>query len=435
MVKEKRQGQVIVAAVFVLVIVALLGIVAVSILSTESFSVVKNLQGIPALNVAEGGIQFTVATSLAADTDFSNNADFGPVSLNPGTFSVHYITRFRTTCWLEVTGTVSGVSRVVRARVRKGNLPSQFTDFSAYAGDPGSVGGTLTFHAASRIIGSFYYYGPIVMVNSSFPVQTGGLIDSTSIIPAPTSGIPKYYEAWEQIGTAEPVAWNNTYYDNWLNVAANPPAPPLGNPNYNNGTLNLSGQTIWYTAFTARGSTVITGPGTICATTGLITISDTTRFAGGMVRLIGLNSPNSINLNDNTSWATTAEVIALDQLNINNSVTTPANSILYSKSSTGGRGVTVTSKAIARGSVLAPYGTVTINLNGWIRGLIYAYSLQAQGSSTQEGGGVFRGLADFLNNSMTIQNPDVLPSVLPPGVSPESTSTASFEIYSWREAY
>ncbi|MGB9613648.1 MAG: hypothetical protein ACPL4K_05715, partial [Candidatus Margulisiibacteriota bacterium] len=115
-----KKGQIIIAAVFVLVIVAILGMVVATMISTESFSVSKNFRGIQALNIAEAGIRFTIATSLAADSDWSDNVDFGPVSINPGYFTVHYVSKAKKSCILEVTGTVGDVNRKVRMTAKKG---------------------------------------------------------------------------------------------------------------------------------------------------------------------------------------------------------------------------------------------------------------------------------------------------------------------------
>jgi len=427
----RAKGQVIVAAVFVLVIVAALGMVAVSMLSTESFSAAKNWHGIQALNVAEAGLRFTIATSLAADSDFSDNTDFGPITLNPGTFTVHYVSKQKKQCVVEVTGTVQGVSRRVRSSFKKGGLPYQFSDYGLYAGQSDSIGDLVRFYNDSKIIGNFYYYGPIEIKGSRPPpCQTEGVIKSTSIDPSPDVGIPNYYESWEAISSVEPIAWNNTYYDNWLTVAASNAASSLTLSG--NSTLNLAGGTRWYRSVTVKDYAKIIGPGTICATampsgTGDFILQDNAQVSGE-VRIIARDDVQIINYAGTTG---TVEIIARDDFDMDhNSYTTGQNNKLYCRNGD----FTMNNNAIARGSVLVPYGKITCYTNTQIKGLVYANEFQAYDRATLEGGAVFQEVGNFYNRSMVIQNNDLLPPTLPEGISAEATS-GSWEVSDWGEVY
>ncbi len=429
----RRKGQVIVTAVFIMVFLSIIGIAVVSMLSTASFSIFKTLHGIQALNVAEGGIRFTIATSLAADSDWSDNTDFGPISLNPGVFSVRYISTAKKACTFESTGVVNGVSRVVRVSCKKGGLPYQFSEYVIYAGNPSGAGGQVNFYNQSKIVGNFFYFGPITIQGSRPPpCQTLGVIKSTAISPVPAIGIPGYYASWESISTAEPVVWDNTYYDYWLTVANSPAASSITL----NGTDNLSlnGGTRWYRNVTMRNNSTITGPGTICATGnpvgGSFTTYDNARIIGP-VRIIARGSPTSVRFNDYTSWTNTPEVIALNDLIFDDDVTTPAESILYSRGS-GARGIQTKLNAVIRGNVFAPYGRVRNNNDCRIFGLIYANQYASYNQASFEGGAVFYTLADFYNDSTIIQNSAYLPSINPEGISMES---GSFEVYDWGEYY
>jgi hypothetical protein len=423
-----KRGQVLIGAVFVMIIVALLGRMVVSLISTQSFSAYKNLQGIQALNVAEGGIRFTVASSLAADTDWSNNTNFGPVSLSPGTFTIRYLLKGRRTCWIEVAGTVRDVTRVVRFRVRKGaQFPYQFTDFAAYAGGV-NVGGPLTFQNASKIIGSFFYFGSIIMQNSFLPVQSGGIIESVTISPPPETGIPSYYEAWEPIASADLVSFDPTYYNYWLTVAATGSAANL---TLNGANRDLNGGTLWVRNLDMKNGATLTGPGTLCATES-INANDSVFI--GKIRLVCRGTGiNAVLFDGTTYWTATAEVIAMDQLNFDGSATTSANSILYSSGEA--TAVLLQHNTIVSGALLAPYGLITSKNSGWIRGLTYAKAYDAFTDSILEGGAVLTSAGTFHNQTQVIQNPDVLPPTLPLGVTYEGTPSSSFEIYGWKEAY
>ena len=119
-----KPGQMLVGAIFVIVIFSILGIELASLLSSEGYSTIQNYSGVRALNVAEGGVRFTVATSLAATAIWSNSSlkKFGPVTLSPGTFSVTYDSISQYDVTFEVAGTVSGprVSALLSAPRVKG---------------------------------------------------------------------------------------------------------------------------------------------------------------------------------------------------------------------------------------------------------------------------------------------------------------------------
>lgn len=425
-----KKGQLLIAAIFVILIVGLLGIIAGSMISTESFSAVKNLHGLQAFNVAEGGMRFTIATSLAADSDWSDNSDFGPISLGPGTFTIHYVSKQKKSCVIESTGTVQGVSRTIRSSFKKGGLPYQFTDYGLYGGKKGSIGDRVSFYNDSKIVGNFYYYGPIRILGSRPPpCQTGGIIKSTSIDPLPSEGIPDYYESWEAAEDVDPIPWDNTYYDNWLTVAASNAATSLTLSG--NSTLNLNGGTRWYRSITVQDNARIIGPGTICATampkgTGNFRLEDYAQVSGE-VRIIARNDVRIINSAGATG---TVEIIARENFDMDhNSYTSGQMNKLYARNGD----FTMNNNAIARGSVLVPYGEITCYTNTQIKGLAYAKEYQAYDRATLEGGAVFEEAGSFYNRTMVIQNPDLLPPILPDGISSESTG--SFEVSDWGEVY
>lgn len=428
-----HRGQVLIVAVFVLVILTLLGLVVVSMLSTESYSVIKNLHGIQALNVAEGGMRFTIATSLAADSDWSDNVDFGPVSLGPGSFTVHYVSKAERNCNLQVTGTVNGVSRTVGALFRKGGLPSQFTNYGLYAGHLGGTWRPVNFFDDSKIIGNFYYLGSVwIFGQRPPPCQTDGTIYSTYIFPPPWVGIPNYYESWEAITHIDPVYWDNTHYDTMLTLAASNAAQSLDL----NGdqTLYLNGQTRWYRGIRVRDNAKIIGPGTICATampsgSGDFEIEDNA-VVSGEVHIV---ARDDFKMQDNARLIGTVEVIAKDNFDMDHNSSTSFGCILYTRKS-GPGAFTMNNNAIARGSVLCPYGEVVLYTNSQLQGLVYANGFQAYNRATLEGGAVFYDVGNFYNRSMVIQNSNILPLTLPEGLSAES-SGGGFEVSNWGEVY
>lgn len=428
----KKRGQVLIGAVIAIFIVSIIALLVISMVTTESYSAVQNLTGIQALNLAEGGVQFTMVTSLSADSDWSDNSDFGPVAFNNGSFTVQYIEKRKKTCVIEVTGLLKGVSRKVRARFKTGLFPLQFLDYGCYGVNPMSSGKDLDFLGRSKVIGSFFYFGPInISGQRPPPCQTGGTLQSISINTGPGNWWD-YYTSWEAIDEAEPIGWNNSYYDDWLSVAASSTKNDLilGSGQ----SLDLAGGTYKYQNIDLSGTATIIGPGTLCATTSFRTTPGNYVTFVGPVRLISLGSPTSFDLNGSTTWSESAEVIAFDNLKMTDTVSSPANSIFYSKGPVGnGRGIAISSYASPQGSLLAPYGLIDNGGRAWVKGLVFAYQYNGSSYSTLEGGAVFDTMASFQDESMVIQNNDVLPDLLPPGLTSEAE--LSVRIYDWGEVY
>ena len=429
-----RKGQVIIAAVFVLVIVAFLGMVVVSMFSTESFSAVKNLHGIQALNIAEGGMWYTMTTKLAGDNNWTDNGDFGPINLGAGSFSVHYISKASKNCVIEVTGTVQGVSRKVSAEFKQGGLPFQFYDYGVYGGNPVSVGDTVTFYNDSKIVGNFFYYGPIRILGSRPPAcQTDGVISSYSIDPPSPGGIPDYYASWEAITTTESVRFDPTYYDNLLSIAASNTASSLNLSG--TSTMNLNNKTYWYRSIQIEDDAIVYGPGTLCATampsgTGNFDLNDNAKLVGKVVVV----ARGEVNINNSATTVGSVEIICLKKFGVNHNATPSTEGGEFFTRSTANNAFSLSNNAIITGCILAPFGDVTAFTNSQFRGLVYGNKCMVYDRGTLEGGAVFLEVGNFYNRSMVIQNPDLLPENLPPGLSSETTVTG-FGYYDWDEVY
>jgi hypothetical protein len=416
------KGQVTIAAVFVIVIVAILTMVAVSLLSTQSFYAAKSIYGPQALSIAESGVRFAMATSLSADSDWSDNANFGPISLSPGTFSVTYLNKGKRSATIEVSATVLGLTRKARVFIRKRDLPFQFMNYAVYAGTSEVSGDYSSLDNRSTIKGNVFYYGPMAITGTRPPAgQSNGVIFSSSIDPEPASGVPNYYASWEAAGAPPLLTFNKSYYDNFLAIAYPDGAPDLTLADTDN--LNLNGDTLKYNTVVMEDSSTITGPGTICANV-YFQAWNTARFIG-FVRVV---CSGEVNFGNSISWGTTAEVIARTGITIGNTVQTPADSILYVD--TGN--IDTSNRAIVRGSVLAPEGAVNLNNNSQIRGLAYSNDLIGSNSSTFEGSVVGKTFGGINTNAMIIQNIDALPTKLPPGFT---SIVGSLEVARWEEVY
>ena len=426
-----KSGQMLVGAIFVIVIFSLLGMALASLLSSESYSTIQNYSGVRALNVAEGGVRFTVATSLAATAIWSNSSlkKFGPVTLSPGTFSVSYDSISQYDVTFEVTGTVSGISRTIKVYFHKQtNSLGVFEDYNVYAGIPGSIGDTLNIYDSSKIIGDFYYYGPIVINQSRPPyppIETGGEIKSTSISPASTAtgSIPYFYASWEAIGNISPVVWNNSYYDMQLAKIASGGGWPSDAVDIvlNNITVKYDGLSYYLHN--------ISGTGTIC-TYGDFAVGGNITVTGNLDIIVGGN----FSMQDSSTMKGTIEVIAKGTVTLNGKAAITTDAWVYTKSSATTWALALNDKNRIQGSVLAPYGGIVEYGNSYIKGLAYASNYEIYGNSTLEGSGVFKNVGNFYNNSTIIQNAGALPPNVPNGLSSESTNATVSNSY-WNEIY
>lgn len=299
MTTNNRHGQVAVVAVFVLVIFAVIGLVAVSLLSNESFSVVKNFRGMQAVNVAEGGLRFTVATSLAADSDWSNNADFGPVSLGPGTFSVHYVAKSTTSATLEVTGTVQGVSRKIAAAVSLGSgtpdsgLQAIADTYVMYWG--GTSGGSSSLGNNTNIYGDVLVNANLILGNN---IDVNGTIEATNNV---TTGANFSTDGSVETHVTTPEGQptlETSYYDGQIAIAnaSGVPGPRTYSGSLAPGAYYVKGN-VTLNSLTLTGVTTIVATGTISVSVNTNIGDQLTVIAGGAVTF-----DNNINIGNDNLW-------------------------------------------------------------------------------------------------------------------------------------
>ncbi|MFA5113058.1 MAG: hypothetical protein WC529_02045 [Candidatus Margulisiibacteriota bacterium] len=424
-----RNGQIAIISVFVLVTFAFLGLIIASLLSSGGVSALKNLHGIQALNVAEAGTRFTIATSLAADSDWSNNADYGPISFGPGTFTVHYVNKAVRGCTMEVTGTVQGVSRTVRTGLRKplssaGGLPGVF-DYGMYIAPPGG-GDTLYIEGDARVYGDFYYYGPIAMGGSAH--QLDGTVYSTSISFSGTSSCA----SWEPISSGEIPPWDNTYYAAITREAMTSTSETLtlgwGQ------TLDLAGRTLYYRNIAINWGSTVIGPGTLCATAtpsgnGDITIN----YGEGIGRNVRFIAQRDFIYQGGSSFVNTFEAYCNRQLRILSNLTIPS-SVLYS-GYTGDNAIEIDPAQVYRSVMLCPYGEFTFGGGQQIEGLVYADSIGASSSGTFRGAIVSYGTSTLGGSLHIYFDASYLPDSVIGFGGGTGTSSGELEVNDWDEVY
>ncbi len=114
-----QQGTSIIAALFIIVILAFMGLMFVTLMGTGGLSAVDDLQAAQALYVAEGGIQYALENGVYC------TYNYGPTNIDPsapGSGSFTVITTSASPCIIESTGTVGSASRTVRVEVSGGTL-------------------------------------------------------------------------------------------------------------------------------------------------------------------------------------------------------------------------------------------------------------------------------------------------------------------------
>ena len=90
--RDSQKGVSLIAAIFVIVILAFMGVIFVSMIGTESLTAINDMQSEQAFNIAEGGIEFE-QRSLAQNLDWYRSATDPiaipiPHNLSPGSFTV-----------------------------------------------------------------------------------------------------------------------------------------------------------------------------------------------------------------------------------------------------------------------------------------------------------------------------------------------------------
>lgn len=172
-------GTSIIAALFIIVVLAFMGLMFATLIGTGSLSGVNDLQAAQALSVAEGGIQYALENGVYC------TYNYGPTNIDPstpGSGSFTVITTSVSPCIIESTGTVGSASRTVRAEVSAGTLlnelfPAGSIPSDAVPGNGCTVNPTLPWcFNYQRIEGSSLYD-----TVTATPDGTGSLLARTNV--------------------------------------------------------------------------------------------------------------------------------------------------------------------------------------------------------------------------------------------------------------
>ena len=173
----KGRGFALIVAIFFVIVFSVIGVIAVSMLSTESFSSLRDLYGYKALHAADAGVRYTVAAVLYPSSDWTNTAGFTK-NIDGSSFDVSFSQTSMNQVTMKVKGNYSGVSRTVQVTVTRSasSSPKDF-GYGLFAGNQG--GGPLYVTNSATVNGDFYYNGNVIMTNSAKLIN--GILTSRSV--------------------------------------------------------------------------------------------------------------------------------------------------------------------------------------------------------------------------------------------------------------
>ncbi|MFA4967315.1 MAG: hypothetical protein WC624_03750, partial [Candidatus Margulisiibacteriota bacterium] len=392
-----NKGVTLLATVFIIVMFAILGMVAVSLMSGENLLAYRDYNSIRAFHLAGAGLNYTISYSLADDDDWSNNSGFSK-NLSPGSFSVEYIYRSKKNCTVKITGVVGDVSRSITVSIKKSGLPDAFS-YGIYASNPG--GRTLYIQNNSTAYGDFYYNGPVVMQNSAKLIN--GTMYSTSL----TLQNSATCASWEPVSPVDPPSFDPSYYDSLLSETTKT-AYAAGPLNMSGGTLYLeNNETKYYTYINLTNSAKVVGPGTIVATTGNFSLSNSAQISDEVTVIVKGTSTiaNSATVKGDFHLISNGSVSFVNNGDI------PAEALLFSYGN-----VSFANSSKYWGSILAPSGEVLSTNSTTFNGLIYADRISLTNSSVLNGSAAVEQVGYFSNSVKLTYDPSKFPSFLPQGL-------------------
>ncbi|OGC09961.1 hypothetical protein A3J90_02790 [candidate division WOR-1 bacterium RIFOXYC2_FULL_37_10] len=405
----KKNGFALIVAIFVVVTFAVIGVVAVSLISGESIVTVKDLKGLQALNLAEAGAQYAITSDLAGDSDWSDNTGFTK-SLGGGSFTVTYHSQSVDTIKLRSLGLASGVIRVIEVDVDRNTgsigYSAAFTH-AIYASAPRT---TLEVINDAHVYGDLYYNGDVVMKNNAL------ILDGTLYSAKLKTYNNATVETWEVAPAPEVPTFDSSQYDNILAATNASASSNLVVQNNDSWTVN----SMAYKSVTFKNNAKIYGSGTIVATEGNITIQNNALFYDDNITLI---AEGDVILENNTNFKGNFKIYAHGDIIVKNNSIIPSEALFY----TDQGDVTFDNNGHFSGSVLAPDGTVTCTNNTIIDGLIYADTFDALNNAHVSGSVVVNDVGSLSNNVIITYDPLKLPVNIPVGLGASIEGTGTSE--------
>lgn len=259
---DKQSGIGLILAIFLIVIGAIIGAIALSLLTGGTASGITDILSVRAYGIAYGGMEW-YCEQLQNDNDWSDELNQTGIALGSGTFDITIDSASSTSVSFTITSAVPGyenqsIQREMSITVNKFFGPFalywgrheatdvEFTSNMTVDGNYWSVGST-EIQSGSSVTNGVAYYGP------GEDIYGAGTFSKIEISDSPS--IPQI---------------NETYYDNLMS-SYNTMIDAASGGDYNLSTdLVLSGNTINCRDFDTDGNITISGNGYIVATRNIL---------------------------------------------------------------------------------------------------------------------------------------------------------------------
>ncbi len=413
---KTKKGFALIVAIFFIVVFSVIGAIAVSMLSSDSFAAFKDYRSERALEISDAGLKFALATQLLYSADWTTLNGLTK-NFAGGSFTVSYNTKQTNHVIVQSSATYSGVTRTTQVTAdRSAGGPKDF-GYGMYAGNQG--GGPLVVQNSATVNGDFYYNGAVTFKNAANLIN--GTLTSSSVSLQNSGTVA----SWEPLPVppVAPPSFESSYYDNILlatNTSTNQALSLTGTQ-----VFNLNGSTQYFTSVTLNNSSQLNGPGTIVATTGNF-IAQNSAGIGNSIRIIVKGTSTFSNA---VAIGNSVEVISNGSVTINNSGNFPMDNLIFSYGD-----ITFNNAAYFYGSILAPDGTITSSNATLFRGLLYGDTIDLQNGTDLQGSIIVNSIGYFSNNATVTYNPNVLPSNWPHGLTGAGFSSIPTTTL-WQEVY
>jgi len=275
--KAQRGGQLIVAAIFVVVIFALWGITIASMIGSESYSILQNLYGTQAINVAEAGLRFYARSQLDGDSNWTNNLTTETMNFGPGSFTVTVLQpRLTQVATVQVTGTVNGVSRTIQSGMDQagGGLQLLANNWAIYTTNNSfKNANTCTFNEPNiNIIGNVFVNNNVSFGTPNPVCTITGECCSTQAISG-SSNVSGGTLSNQAMPPVNAPSLDATVYNNYIALATGSTPTYNGdhtfNTSYGPGIYSVKGNAYLKSGFTTTGVVTIAAAQTIQTTVNL----------------------------------------------------------------------------------------------------------------------------------------------------------------------
>lgn len=408
--RANRAGQLIVAAIFVIVIFALWGITIASMLGSESYSILQNLYGTQAVNVAEAGLRYYARSQLDGDSNWANNPTTESMAFGPGSFTVTVLQpRLTQVATVQVTGTVNGVSRTIRSGMDQsgGGLQLLANNWAIYTNNNSfKNANTCTFSEMNtRIVGNVFVNNYINFGNPNPVTVITGECDSTQTISG-SYNISGPVKPNQSMPPANAPSLDATVYNQFISTATT-------NPTYGFGTDHTFSSSYGPGAYYVNGNAYLQSGFT---TTGVVTIAATQTIQSGV------NLPANLSL------------IAAGTLTLNPGYKINNNCLFYSRTSISAQNSVAGGTGPFQGVSFITPGDMTMTDGYSFRGCIYCGGIGTFTTNiTYQGMAVVNDMRRLGQGSYWTKDGSIVTYEAVTGVS--SPGLGSFETSGWGEIY